>query len=306
MRDIGVIYLCRFAEGEAPVRRFLQTYRDHAAGVDHDLHVVFKGFTNRASLEEFRTLFDGLPINVIELDDTGFDLGSYVKAAKAVSNRRTIFLNTFSQIQGANWLRHFDQALNAPGVGLAGATGSWQSHAAGYERALKKLLFTLGLTKISHQVVTHVALSNSKAPLKMRNRTLYRYLLSPFHYLHSIYEYGRHPNPHIRTNAFMVDRNQFLSLRLPTFEKKSDAYRFESGRRSLTRQYIARGLQPVVVDRNGKAYAVAQWKESSTFWIDDQLNLLIADNRTCDYAEGPAELRAYLEYAAWIDPWART
>lgn len=302
MRDIGVIYLCRFAEGEEPVRRFLRTYHEHDAGVDHDFHVVFKGFPDRAKLEAFRSIFDGVPINAIELDDTGFDLGSYVKAAKAVSNRRVIFLNTFSQIQGANWLRSFDQAMNAPGVGLAGATGSWQSNAASYERTLKRLVAKIWSWR---PFAKPAAAENKLLPLTMQRRSRLRYIFSLFHYIYFVIEYGRHPNPHIRTNAFMVDRAQFLSLYFPSFENKKDAYRFESGRRSLTRQYIARGLQPVVVDRNGKAYAIDQWKVSGTFWIDDQVNLLIADNRTCDYAEGAPELRTYLEHIAWVDPWAR-
>ena len=140
MRDVGVIYLCRFAEGEEPVRRFLGTYRAHDAGMAHDFHVVFKGFPDQARLEASRALFADIPINAIELDDTGFDLGSYVSAARKVSNRRVIFLNTFSQIRALNWLRHFDQAMNKSGVGVVGATGSWQSNAAGYERTAKRLL----------------------------------------------------------------------------------------------------------------------------------------------------------------------
>src|SRR3569833_2992489 len=136
MRDVGVIYLCRFAEGEEPVRRFLASYRAHPAGLDHDLHVVFKGFPNRAAQDKSRALFPGVAINPIELDDHGFDLGSYVRAARAVGNRRVLFLNAFSQIEAPGWLAFFNRAMNEPGVGLAGATGSWQSNAASYERTL--------------------------------------------------------------------------------------------------------------------------------------------------------------------------
>lgn len=306
MRDVGLIYLYRFAEGEQPVRRFLQTYRAHPAGMEHDLHVVFKGFPDRAQLELGRALFDGIPINAIELGDDGYDIGSYVAAARLVSNRRVLFLNTFSQIQGDNWLRYYDRALNAPGVGLVGATGSWQSLAAGYERNLKALLTWFRHMPSELRQIASNGPDHQTVPLKMRNRSKLRYLLSPFHYLYALFEYGRHPNPHIRTNAFLVERTQFLSLALPTFRNKNNAYRFESGRQSLTRQYVARGLQPVVVDRNGEIYEIDRWKLSKTFWIDDQVNLLIADNRTCDYAEGTTELRAYLEYSAWLDPWTRT
>jgi hypothetical protein len=308
MRDVGVIYLCRFAEGEEPVRRFLQTYRAHGAGVEHDFHVVFKGFADRATLETFHALFDAVTINPIELDDSGLDLGAYVRAAKAVSNRRVIFLNTFSQFLGDNWLRHFDSAMNESGVGIAGASGSWQSNAASYERTLKRIFVNIGVMLGKQRTGIDIGLGGDDRfmPLGMQRRPLVRYLRGPFEYIHKVYEYGRHPNPHLRTNAFMVDRAQFLSLRLPPFKNKTQAYEFESGRHSLTRQYLARSLRPVVVGRDGKAYDIAQWDMSRTFWSGEQANLLISDNRTDDYATGTAKMRTYLEHIAWIDPWART
>lgn len=112
MRDVGVIYLYRFSEGEMPVRRFLETYRSHPAGVDHDLHVIFKGFPDQESLARGLALFADIPIKPVEVDDSGYDIGSYVRAANIVLNRRLLFLNTFSQILADNWLGHFDRALN--------------------------------------------------------------------------------------------------------------------------------------------------------------------------------------------------
>ena len=304
MRDVGVVYLYRFAEGEHPVRRFLKSYRDHSAGIEHEFHVVFKGFPDQRRLNLGRELFSGMQINSIELEDNGYDIGSYLAAAKVVSNRRIIFLNTFSQILGRDWLRHFDRAFIAPEVGLVGATGSWLSNASGYEGALRRLFYR---TKYLPTLLSYLFNRESeKIPekiSKMRKRSLRRYLQSPFSYLYNIFEFGRFPNPHIRTNSFMMERIRFLSLDFPSFKIKSEAYKFESGRRSLTRQIIRQGLRPVVVDRNGRVYDIAQWKSSATFWINDQENLLIADNRTRDYAEGDEELRDYLEDAAWVDPW---
>ena len=98
VHNIGVIYLYRFAEGEYPVRRFIHSYREHSAGVAHDFHVIFKGFPDRPSLRLAQSLFADIPINAIELADIGYDIGSYVQAAKAVGNKRLIFFNTFSQI----------------------------------------------------------------------------------------------------------------------------------------------------------------------------------------------------------------
>ena len=304
MRDVGVVYLYRFAEGEHPVRRFLKSYRDHSAGIEHEFHVVFKGFPDQRRLNLGRELFSGMQINSIELEDNGYDIGSYLAAANAVSNRRLIFLNTFSLILGDDWLRHFDRALTAPEVGLVGATGSWLSNASGYEGALRRLFYRAKhLPTQLRYLFNRESEKTSEKMLKMRKRSLRRYLQSPFTYLYNIFEFGRFPNPHIRTNSFMMERIRFLSLDFPSFKKKSEAYRFESGRRSLTRQIIRQGLRPVVVDRNGRVYDIAEWKSSATFWINDQENLLIADNRTRDYAEGDEELREYLEDAAWVNPW---
>ncbi len=304
MSNPGVIYLYRHAEGEAPARRFLDTYRAHPAGLTHDLYAIYKGFPDRAALDAGRALFAGVAHKAIELDDSGFDIGSYVAAAHQVDNRRIIFLNTFSQILGDDWLKLFDNALNEPGVGIVGATGSWQSNAASYERTLIRIVNNLRVRLGAKTRIGTGAGITRLEPLAMRPRPISRYVFGPFEYVHKVYEYGRHPNPHIRTNAFMVDRAEFLSLRLPAFKSKSEAYRFESGRLSLTRQYLARGLRTVVVDRNGAVYDIPHWYQSGTFWAGGQENLLIADNRTCDYSEGTPEMRRYLEHIAWIDPWA--
>ena len=128
MKDVGAIYLYRFAEGEHPVRRFIQSYREHPAGLAHDFHVIFKGFQDQSHLEHCLSLFADIPINSIVLADTGYDIGSYVQAAQAVSNERLIFFNTFSQILADGWLAHFSRASNLPGVGLVVQSGSAFDH----------------------------------------------------------------------------------------------------------------------------------------------------------------------------------
>jgi len=303
VHDIGVIYLYRFSEGGDPVRRFIRSYREQPAGVAHDLHVIFKGFPDRRSLTLAQLLFEDIPINPIELEDTGYDIGSYVQAAKVVPNKRLIFFNTFSQILVRDWLAHFDRALSVPGIGLVGASGSWHANTSSYEGALKALIYRI------RRFPAHLR-NNSKrgiisnSTLPMRKRPLRRYLLSPFGYLYCLIEFGRHPNPHIRTNAFMIERSRFLSLKFPSFKNKGDVYKFESSRRSMTKQTMAQGLNPVVVDRVGNVYSISEWRLSSTFWSNDQVNLIVADNRTAEYAAGNKEVREFLEDYAWVRPWS--
>ncbi|MGA8614471.1 MAG: hypothetical protein WB760_22900 [Xanthobacteraceae bacterium] len=321
MADIGVVYLYRFAEGELPARAFLDSYRVHPAGLDHELHVIFKGFPDARALGFARTIFAGLPINPIELDDSGHDVGSYFAAAKRVSNRRLIFFNTFSELLADDWLKKFDDALSLPEVGLVGATGSWQSLNSYYEAVIR-----LGWQEIKHKLGSPTRLAPSPPPAKENQdmkgnngdtqripaskkrpfivqigRGLYRLVRLDRYFLY-LYQYGRFPNPHIRTNAFMIERNRFLSLHAPPFDKKGDLYKFESGRRSMTKQILSQGLKPLVVDRTGKVYNASEWKSSSTFWINRQRNLIAADNRTRDYAQGDEALRTWLEDNAWAYP----
>lgn len=306
MSNTGVFYLYRFAEGEAPVHKFLDSYRRHPAGVAHDLHVIFKGFPNRGALDSARALFGSVSINAIEVDDVGYDIGSYIAAARAVANPQLLFFNTFSEILADNWLEHLGKAFRLPGVGLVGATGSWQSASSGYEAALLRVLrqpkYYLGryfgsTAPSSGKNGRH---ADDDGPIDIRRliRRLSRVSLYPLR----VYEFGRHPNPHIRTNAFMIRRDVFLSLRGTAFKKKMDAYKFESGRHSMTRQIMARGLRPVVVDRRGKIYELPEWKSSSTFWIDLQGNLLVADNQTNNYATASVERRRLLRNHAWESP----
>jgi hypothetical protein len=312
LADIGVVYLCRYAEGEPPGRNFVNTYRAHPAGVAHDFHVIFKGFPDQRKLAESRALFAGLPINPIELDDTGYDIGSYLAAAKIVSNSRLIFFNGFTELLADDWLKKFDNALSSPGVGLVGATGSWQSLSSYYE-----VLIRLGLhetrqfsDRLTERGSEETAGGQGDQTIKGNGedrraaalgRGLYL-LLRPDRYFLRLYEYGRYPNPHVRSNAFMIERARFLSLHMPSFAKKSGAYRFESGRRSMTKQIMAQGLKPVVVGRDGTIYDIQEWKAASTYWVGQQANLIAADRRTNQYANGSRDRRTRLQDYAWVHP----
>jgi hypothetical protein len=266
-----------------------------------------------------QALFADLPFHSIELDDKGYDIGSYFAAAVLVTNPRLIFFNTFAELLADDWLKKFDDALNVPGVGLVGATGSWQSPRSLYVARVKR-----GLNWIRHPLdyLSYLGRvraeergdNGDRAPprggtagnamsvhmrrmLRRLSGSLYD-LLRFDHYFH----YVSYPNPHVRTNAFMIERDSFLALRPPSFRTKFGVYKFESGHQSLTQQVLKQGLRPVIVARDGRIYDMADWKLSSTYWIDQQANLIAADNRTRDYSEGSREARARLQAHAWEHP----
>lgn len=108
------------------------------------------------------------------------------------------------------------------------------------------------------------------------------------------------PNPHLRTNAFMLDRQLVLDLDWPDVgTSKLAALRFESGRRSIGAQVLERGLSIEVVGRDGRRYAWQEWPASGTFRSGDQSNLLVGDNRTAQYRDAEPARRRELTRFAW-------
>jgi len=302
MDEIAVVYLYRFREGEEPARNFLESYKRFPAGIKHRLYVILKGFPDERRVQQARAIF-GQDIHVLIQSDYGFDIGSYVFAAKEISCHNVMFLNTFSEILARDWLLHFRQALSLSGVGLVGATGSWHANTSGYEAIFYQALRMLFLSrsKCPQNGEPFNSISQRRKVL-LGPRPLRSLLLEPLRYARYLFEYGRYPNPHIRTNAFMLERERFLTLKFPEFGDKSSAYKFESGRRSMTRQIINGGSEPVVIDKTGNVFYRNDWSLSLTFWAGVQDGLLISDNRTRAYAEGDEEYKHLLHDYAWVHP----
>ena len=98
--------------------------------------------------------------------------------------------------------------------------------------------------------------------------------------------FTHYPNFHVRTNGFMVAVSDFLAItERRSLSTKEDAYRFESGRHSLTRTVLASGKKVAIVSRIGQISPKCLWR-ASIFRSGRQSNLLIADNqsRTYQYA----------------------
>ena len=64
-------------------------------------------------------------------------------------------------------------------------------------------------------------------------------------------------------------------------------------------QLLKRGLEPLIVGRDGRAYGKDEWYESRTYHSGDQSNLLISDNLTRLYAGQDREMRWRYACAAW-------
>ena len=106
------------------------------------------------------------------------------------------------------------------------------------------------------------------------------------------------PNPHLRTNGFAMERQLILELDWKAELSRAETVMLEGGKRSLTRQVRDRGLETLVVGRNG-TFPPDRWRESATFRSGEQANLLLADNRTRHYQEAGPLVRRSLAWLAW-------
>ena len=97
--EIGVVHLIRRRNGLKPFQRFMETYRAHPAGVEHDLLLVFKGFRSENQSKEYEPMLTGIPHRRLYVSDAGYDLGAYLKAARHFDYTYYCFLNSFSQNQ---------------------------------------------------------------------------------------------------------------------------------------------------------------------------------------------------------------
>ena len=275
MHEVCVAHLVREKNGIEPFKRFLDSYGGNSAELAHDLIIIFKGFSQARVPESYEALLAGIPHKRHFVEDVGLDIGPYLEVAKVFQYRYFCFFNSYSQILAKGWLRNMHHWVTKPGVGITGATASYQSVSSDFH---------------------DYRLIEKKETLKDRLRIIKRFIL----YLSKIHgRFPSFPNYHIRTNSFMVARDTLNSLKHAKIRFKWDAYAFESGKESLTRQIIRMGLSPIVVDKDGNGYEKEHWFESETFWLMDQKNLLVSDNQTAAFLKGNLALRTRLSFHAW-------
>ncbi len=273
---IALVYLAWAPLGPGPLREFLRSYRAHPAGAEHQLIVVLNGAERErqgdidggAGDEALRTALlaelGGTEHHLIELERPMLDLPAYGAAARQLEHERVCFLNSYSTILADGWLGQLSHALDDAKVGVAGATGSWESQAEWVRGKPVYWPYQLAMLRRARR------------------------------------DYPRFPNPHIRTTAFMLNRTLLLEAGFEQAADKRDTYLLESGHHSFTRQILERrGLRPVVVGRDGRAYDIEAWPASATYRAGDQQNLLVADRRTGDWERASPRLRRRLSRDAW-------
>ena len=98
MSKLSVVHLVRRVNGLEPFQRFLLSYLEHPAGVEHDLVILFKGFDDPATTRPYEELLKNIKYKELSVPDAGFDLVPYFIAAEKLDTEYLCFLNSFSVI----------------------------------------------------------------------------------------------------------------------------------------------------------------------------------------------------------------
>ena len=90
--------------------------------------VVSKDVRDPDTEQACRALVDEVPgARLLEADPAPLDLGTYAEIAQAVESRFLCFLNSESRPLDPRWLEKLVEHATAPGIGLVGASGSYES-----------------------------------------------------------------------------------------------------------------------------------------------------------------------------------
>ena len=129
MAEAAIVFLVRGADSSwrIGVERFAASFEAAAAGSPCRLYVVVKGFASMQAKQEAVRRFSNLGPTVLETSDDELDIGAYRQAVGHIQEDLVCFLNTHAEILASGWLNKMIVALQRPGMGMVGATGSFES-----------------------------------------------------------------------------------------------------------------------------------------------------------------------------------
>lgn len=95
--------------------RFLLSYDQYPAGIDHSLVIVSNGGPPSKEMRGVIDLFDH-PVELYQHDNSGYDIGAYQAVARVKAHDDMIvFFGATAYIRGANWLKRMAEAFERHG-----------------------------------------------------------------------------------------------------------------------------------------------------------------------------------------------
>lgn len=253
MKKFLVVYLISIYDDRHNLENFIKHYKLFKSGYEHELLICFKNFDKNDPIFNIEGLDN---LNFIKYEDyndyNDYDWGSYLRISNSYSDRIIFFMNCHSYPIVDNWLKKF--VLNYNDNFILGPSGSYESITSSWFKG-----------NFSNNFLYSIIYGF----LNLKNFPLY-------------------PNPHLRSNCFMISAKNYKNLILnQKFKyKKIGTWLNESGRNGMTKQAKKLKMQVFVVNSDGKKFEVSNWIFSKTYAMDNQDKLIISDKFSRVYEKG--------------------
>ena len=206
--------------------------------------VVFKGFSNDVQLAPFASASRELRIGKFRSPSRAWTWMRMDSVCGSSCTSTSAFSTPSASCKATAGFLKLRDALTA-GVGLVGATGSFES------------MYSDLTARQQKEVAKHLHTRARRAWKRFRKGLVFE----------------RFPNPHLRTNAFMISGELMRRLWPRKIGRKRAAHALESGKQSITRRVQKLGLKVLIVGRDGVGYEPERWPVSGIFWQAEQENL---------------------------------
>ena len=266
MTNILVAYLISVYDDRRNLIDFIQHYKKYKSGCSHELLICFKNFKSNDEIFKSEELRDLKFIKYLDNNDfNDYDWGSYLRIAKLYNEKKILFMNCHSYPIIDNWLNIFVKNYNQNT--LIGSSGSYESQV---NTSFSKLLNLNFLKSIIYAVSNFL-------------------------------DFPLFPNPHIRSNCFMISSKDFQSLKLTKKYKykKKATWINESGRSGMSNQLKRKKFDLIVVNSEGKVFKSFEWKKSETYSLKEQTKLIISDKFSRIYSNSDDYKKKLIRKNVW-------
>ncbi len=244
MKKFLVVYLISIYDDRNNLKNFIKHYKFFKSGYEHDLLICFKDFDKNDPIFSIKELDN---LDFIKYEDhniyNDYDWGSYSRISNRYSDRIIFFMNCHSYPIVNNWLKEF--VLNYDDNFILGPAGSYESITSNWFKG------------------------------NVSNSFLYSILYGCL----NLINFPLYPNPHLRSNCFMISAKNFKKLILnQKFKyKKLGTWLNESGRNGMTKQSKKLKFNIYVINSDSKKFEINNWIDSQTYALGNQDKLIISD-----------------------------
>ena len=263
-KKIVVIYLFSKFDEKQYIFSFIKNYKKYKAGKKHKLIICFKGSFNSSLEKKIKKLIYPYKFEkYIDRNVNDYDWGSYKRIAAFNKDKRLFFFNCHSYPISNNWLRKFYNNFGYKVV--LSPTGSFQSLATS---CFNGLYFNNFIKSFYYGVM---------------NLRYFKFF----------------PNPHLRSNCFMIYAKDLIDLNIIKCRHKIDTWKNESGRNGMTQQLLKKGFRIYIINKKGKKIDMNKWKKSETYAYKEQSQLIIEDKHTREYSKLHEEKKIIYTLNCW-------